>query len=380
MLCIFRSAERMYRKCNFPRLRRWSFTLFFFASLIFSSTEASAFDIALAWDASPGATGYKLFHHEEGQNYNYNHPSCDVQDTNCAVFGLDATKTNYFVVRAYNAFGESGNSNEVMWSRESTNQKPVADIIASPTSGDSPLKVDFDAIGSYDPDGTIVSYVWEFGDGTFSGEALAGTLSNQGDKMEFMSPEAQFFSISYDIVLTGPTDMGVCLQSQERSPTNWNEFSYILNTNGGVFRVRDGDSYRADVEISYEAGKTYRVRMEGDVLAKTYDVYVTEDGTTTQIAYNYAIRDTASDATDIARIAYCGDDGATVTNVILNKDTIAVSGPQVTHTYSSNGTYTARLTVTDDGTPPLSDEEFVTITVNKVGSHPQRPTGLMIIN
>ena len=54
------------------------------------------------------------------------------------------------------------------------NTRPVASFIADPTSGPSPLAVDFDASGSYDPDGTIVSYSWNFGDGT-SGTGITTT-------------------------------------------------------------------------------------------------------------------------------------------------------------------------------------------------------------
>jgi len=43
---------------------------------------------------------------------------------------------------------------------------PIAVINASPTSGESPLEVTFDISSSYDPDGTIVSYELDFGDGT----------------------------------------------------------------------------------------------------------------------------------------------------------------------------------------------------------------------
>jgi len=46
------------------------------------------------------------------------------------------------------------------------NQPPVASIIASSLSGNSPLTVTIDASDSYDPDGRIVSYHWDFGDGT----------------------------------------------------------------------------------------------------------------------------------------------------------------------------------------------------------------------
>lgn len=46
------------------------------------------------------------------------------------------------------------------------NSPPVAAASASPASGVAPLTVNFDSSGSYDPDGTIASYLWNFGDGT----------------------------------------------------------------------------------------------------------------------------------------------------------------------------------------------------------------------
>jgi len=46
------------------------------------------------------------------------------------------------------------------------NQAPVVRFAASTLSGASPLAVDFDAGTSYDPDGSIASYAWDFGDGT----------------------------------------------------------------------------------------------------------------------------------------------------------------------------------------------------------------------
>jgi len=45
------------------------------------------------------------------------------------------------------------------------NKPPIARISAGPTSGPAPLTVNFDGSSSADPDGSIVSYVWDFGDG-----------------------------------------------------------------------------------------------------------------------------------------------------------------------------------------------------------------------
>ena len=46
------------------------------------------------------------------------------------------------------------------------NQPPVAAATATPASGYAPLAVTLDGSSSYDPDGAIASYAWNFGDGT----------------------------------------------------------------------------------------------------------------------------------------------------------------------------------------------------------------------
>jgi len=46
------------------------------------------------------------------------------------------------------------------------NQPPLARMSASPNSGAAPLTVHFDGSGSSDPDGSITSFAWDFGDGS----------------------------------------------------------------------------------------------------------------------------------------------------------------------------------------------------------------------
>ena len=50
---------------------------------------------------------------------------------------------------------------------------PVANAAANPVSGTAPLLVQFDGSASFDQDGTIVSYSWDFGDGTTGTGATA---------------------------------------------------------------------------------------------------------------------------------------------------------------------------------------------------------------
>jgi PKD repeat protein len=45
------------------------------------------------------------------------------------------------------------------------NLSPVASFTALPALGTTPLDVTLDATASHDPDGTIASYLWNFGDG-----------------------------------------------------------------------------------------------------------------------------------------------------------------------------------------------------------------------
>jgi PKD repeat protein len=67
------------------------------------------------------------------------------------------------------ALGRNGTSNmyHVMLNYPlGANADPVAGFSATPTSGQAPLTVDFDASSSYDSDGSVVRYDWDFGDGT----------------------------------------------------------------------------------------------------------------------------------------------------------------------------------------------------------------------
>lgn len=68
------------------------------------------------------------------------------------------------------------------YSYDSGNVAPIAVITVSTTSGIAPLAVSFDASASYDPDGSISAYQWDFGDGvTASGVVVSHTYTREGD-------------------------------------------------------------------------------------------------------------------------------------------------------------------------------------------------------
>src|SRR2546426_1187025 len=63
------------------------------------------------------------------------------------------------------------------------NTPPVAMAAGSPLSGIVPLTVNFSSAGSYDPDGSVAGYSWNFGDGSPSSTAAAPShvYSNAGN-------------------------------------------------------------------------------------------------------------------------------------------------------------------------------------------------------
>ncbi|MGZ8755488.1 MAG: PKD domain-containing protein, partial [Acidimicrobiia bacterium] len=76
----------------------------------------------------------------------------------CATGGYDA------LINCWRVSGGSGN------------QAPTAAISANPATGNAPLTVAFDGTGSSDPDGTISSWSWTFGDGTSGAGPMTGHI------------------------------------------------------------------------------------------------------------------------------------------------------------------------------------------------------------
>lgn len=60
----------------------------------------------------------------------------------------------------------NSNYSKITYTFAGTNTPPVASGTALPSSGEPPLVVDFVGTDSYDPDGNVVAYDWDFGDGS----------------------------------------------------------------------------------------------------------------------------------------------------------------------------------------------------------------------
>ncbi|MBW2054581.1 MAG: PKD domain-containing protein [Deltaproteobacteria bacterium] len=185
----FSKTGRLFRDAtNIKKIfTAWKSILLWIPLIFFLGVEPGyAIDATLQWSANtePDLAGYRVFCREEGQYYNYTNPSWEGTNTICTIYDLDETKAYYFVARAFDIEElESGNSNEVYLEAAITpyNKNPIAYADPDLTSGIAPFTVTFDGSGSYDPDGEIVSYDWDFGDGTTDmGERVSYTFMDTG--------------------------------------------------------------------------------------------------------------------------------------------------------------------------------------------------------
>ena len=106
---------------------------------------------------------------------------------------------------------------------EAPNQPPTASFTANPTSGIAPLEVAFDASNSSDSDGSIISYAWDFKDGsTGSGQTITHTFSSIGNydvELTVTDNEGATDSTTKTITVTEPTNQSP-IASFTASPTS----------------------------------------------------------------------------------------------------------------------------------------------------------------
>lgn len=90
---------------------------------------------------------------------------------------------------------------------------PAAAIAASPGSGEAPVAVAFDASGSSDPDGSITSYAWDFGDGT---DGNGVTISHA---YQAAGTYTAVLTVTDNDGLTATADWSIAVSAPNQAPT-----------------------------------------------------------------------------------------------------------------------------------------------------------------
>jgi PKD repeat protein len=122
----------------------------------------------------------------------------------------------------------------------STNQAPVAVLSASPTQGDAPLTVTFNATGSYDPDGTPITYQWDFeDDGTIDASGATATHTYSvaaGYTARLIVTDDQQWTdeetVEISVTQAGPVTY-ILYPTTVPNVANWTQESYIIGPYDG---------------------------------------------------------------------------------------------------------------------------------------------------
>ena len=262
------------------------------------------------------------------------------------------------------------------------NQSPIADLQATPTSGSVALVVSFDGSGSTDPDGSIASYAWDFGDGSTSTEVspthtylAAGSYvaeltvtdddgaTGVATQVIEVAPNLAPTAAASATPTTGKAPLLVAFEGSGSTDADGTIVSYAWDFGDGSTST-DADpshtyllpgSYSAELTVTDDDGGVDTTTVTIEVAANVAPTAVANATPTAgQVPLTVAFSGSTSADSDGTIVSYAWDFG----------DGNSSTAADPTYTYSSTGTYTATLTVTDDD--GATDSSSVVIEVNPV--------------
>ena len=239
------------------------------------------------------------------------------------------------------------------------------------------LSVNVDASASYDPDGYITDYVWEWGDGATGSGVMASHTYMMADTymvtLTVVDDLGSTGSITHEVTVMEPPNvppiasftvsklyLDVSVDASASYDTDGTVVGYVWNWGDGS---PDDMSASPVATHSYAMGGTYTITLtvtdnDGDTGTAMQDVTVepyVDMPPVAMFSYSTNYLDTSFDASlssdDLGIVSYDWDFG----------DGMAGSGVMVTHEYAMSGTYTVILTVTD--TIGQTDSAMADVTV-----------------
>ena len=244
---------------------------------------------------------------------------------------------------------------------------PVAEFTFSPMQPKPDETVSFDASGSYDPDGSIVGYAWDFDDGsTGSGETTTHAFDTAGTftvTLNVTDDEGLFNTTSRDIIVYNAPPVATFTESITRPVYTYENITYdasgSYDPDGEITAYSwdfDDGTHGTGVEVehAFTDDGTYAV-----TLTVTDDDGATDSATESKIVFNRAptvlikispiyewwsvnrtLRFDASTSYDL--------DGSIVSYAWEFGDNSSATGVKTEHVYTRKGNYTLTLTLIDD--------------------------------
>jgi PKD repeat protein len=271
-----------------------------------------------------------------------------------------------------------GNLQTVTHSITITHGQPVASFTATPTTVGAGAPVSFDGSSSHEPGGSIVSYSWDFGDGTpaGSGATTSHTYATAGTytvKLTVTDQSGATDSTTHTVtVVSGPVARFTA------SPTTASAGSPVsFDGSGSTDTGSTISSYTWDFGDGTPAG-TGATTTHTYAAAGTYTVTLTvtdhsgQSNSTNQMvavgsvpAATFTLSPTTVGAGAPAFFDGSGstDTGSTIASYSwdFGDGTPAASGAMASHIYAAAGTYTVTLTVLDQSGSSSSTGQQITV-------------------
>jgi PKD repeat protein len=298
-------------------------------------------------------------------------------------YDFSSAGTRNIQVRVTDTAGNEDTDSVQIQVNAASNEPPNAVANATPTSGPQPLNVGFSSAGSSDPDGTIVTYAWDFDDSGSSGQE---------------DPNHTFASAGvYDVTLTvtdndgltgsdvvritvtdPPTAVISCTPTSGVAPQHVDcDCDSSTDPSGDInhcyFAVDGGseqDGFGAGVGYDFSTAGTRNIQV------RVTDAAGNEDTDSVQIQVNAATNEAPS--ANAAGTPTSGDwplnvtfssagssdpDGSIASYAWDFDDGGSSTDANPSHTFAGAGVFDVTLTVTDDGSPALTGTDVVRITV-----------------
>ncbi len=273
----------------------------------------------------------------------------------------------------------------ILQSCQAPNKAPFARFTFSPKEPKIGETVTFDGSASHDPDGKIISYLWDFGDGeTAQGATTTHAFKKEGEFdviLQVTDDRGANTTLAKTVRVVPPNQAPVAIFTVEPlEPTANQEVTFdasaAADPDGTIvsYSWDFGDQTTGQgktVKHTYKAAGTYKVTLtvtddkgatssafqnlliKEQALPPNQPPLVTFSFTPTEPKVNEPIEFDASGSTDdgeIVRYQWEFGDGETG------------EGQTVTHTYKTAGTFTVKLTLTDDRGAKNSLSRTVTVT------------------
>jgi len=319
-------------------------------------------------------------------------------------FGDNTSGTGAFVSHTYTLPGaytitltvndSSGQSNQTtipvtVTSSGSGNKPPQAVISATPTTGSAPLTVSFDGGGSIDSDGSITSYAWSFGDGgTTTGKSATHTYATAGTYTATLQ-------VTDNLGATGTASVTIAVNNGSGQGTGNHQFSFTWEYDQAAnikgFRIYQNAALIC--QTNDPAARQLTCNADLATLPATYTLTaVNADNSETDPSNGVTYTGTNTDPGQelkaiIAANVVSGEvplpvtfDGTSSTGTVTSYqwdfgDDSTANTPSASHTYTTAGTYTAKLTIADN--TGASDTATITITASAPAVAPTPPAAII---